>query len=471
MLSRFLIVLCGVCVGVVNEAQAQPQAKSLSELSFMAGCWRGGETGKNEILEERFSPPAGDLMLGTSQVVASGKTAFFEFIKIEASADGITMTPSPMGKPSVAFKMVSLDGKKAVFENLKHDFPKRIIYELRDDGSLAARIEGDKPKQTQEFAMKPIPCGTGSLANYRLKWGMPGRGVGQYSNPTAIAQFKDPFGMSTLVFADTNNHRVRLSTWNGMFIEKWGEEGSGPGQFRYPQGVAVNNQGDIVIADSGNNRIQVTAGAPENMRELPGKFRFTFGRRGTGKGEFEEPSGVAVDQDGNIYVSDAGNHRIQKFDDQGRFLATWGARGRKTGEFDRPMGLAVDRANKWLYVTDTDNGRVQKFDLGGKFLHAWGDSGVKLGQMYRPKGITVDPRSSNVYVVDSNNHRIQKFTSDGASLGIFGRNGTADGELWFPFGVAVDEKGQIFITDSENGRIQMFQENHKVAELYTQRVK
>lgn len=156
--KKCALVLCCLALGAGSEARAQD--KSLSDLAFMSGCWRGNLAGRNGTIEERYNPIAGGLMLGTSQTVVNGRTVFFEFIKIEQSEGGIVMTPAPKGRPSVPFKLVSLDGKKAVFENLEHDFPKRIIYQLRDDGSLAARIEGDKPEQSEEFVMAPIPCGT-----------------------------------------------------------------------------------------------------------------------------------------------------------------------------------------------------------------------------------------------------------------------------------------------------------------------
>lgn len=158
---RSLLVLCCASLalgGITGTARAQE--RSLSDLAFMSGCWRGNLAGRNGTVEERYNPAAGGLMLGTSQTIVDGRTVFFEFIKIEQSEGGIVMTPAPRGKPSVPFKLVSLAGKKAVFENPEHDFPKRIIYQLRDDGSLVARIEGDKPEQSQEFVMPPIPCGT-----------------------------------------------------------------------------------------------------------------------------------------------------------------------------------------------------------------------------------------------------------------------------------------------------------------------
>jgi DNA-binding beta-propeller fold protein YncE len=250
-----------------------------------------------------------------------------------------------------------------------------------------------------------------------------------------------------------------------MFIDKWGEEGEGPGEFRFPQGIAVNSLGEMVIADSGNHRIQVTTGSADNLRELPGQPRLVFGKRGSGPGEFENPTGVAVGRGDNIYVADSDNHRIQRFDAQGHFLGSWGEQGREPGQLDRPLGLAIDPVRGWVYVADTDNARIQKFDATGKFLLAWGSSGVKAGELYRPKGMTVDADGS-LYVVDSNNHRIQKFDSEGRFLGSFGRNGMEDGELWFPYGVALDGEGRLFVTDSENGRIQVFRENPQVARIY-----
>jgi DNA-binding beta-propeller fold protein YncE len=464
------LVFCLLSVAAFGGAsEGRAEARSLSDLAFLTGCWKGQLPGEEGTIEERFNAPTAGLILGTSQTVAGGKTKSFEFMRIEQTGEGIVMTPAPMGNKSVPFKLVG-DGRGAVFENLEHDFPKRIIYRLREDGSLVARIEGEKAEQAQEFVMAAVPCAAASLATYRLQWGESGRDLGQYDNPTALALFKDAFGVSTLVFADTNHHRIRSYTWNGMFIDKWGEEGDGPGEFLFPKGIAVNSRKEVVIADSGNHRIQVTTGSPDSLTELPGQFLFAFGKRGGGPGDFEEPSGVALDREDNIYVADSGNHRIQKFDAQGKWVASWGEKGQGPGQFDRPLGLAIDPARGWIYVVDTDNARVQKLDRNGKFLLAWGRSGMKEGELYRPKGMAVGPDGS-LYIADSNNHRIQKFDSDGAFLGSFGSRGMEDGELWFPFGVVTDGEGRLFVTDSENGRIQMFRENPQVARFQASRTK
>ena len=218
--KRCCLVLCAASLLAAGQAgTCHAEGRSLSDLAFMTGCWKGRLADGKGTIEERYNAPTAGLMLGTSQVVVDGRTEFFEFIKVEQAGDGVQMTPAPMGNKSVPFRLVAGDGKKAVFENLEHDFPKRIIYRLREDGSLFARIEGDAPEKAKEFVMEAVPCATGSLATYRLKWGESGRDTGQLDNPTAIALFKDPFGVSTLVFADTNNHRIRASA-------RWSDSGN-----------------------------------------------------------------------------------------------------------------------------------------------------------------------------------------------------------------------------------------------------
>lgn len=223
--ARALLIGC-VILGL---AGGNGEARSLADVSFMSGCWKGrlGEGDKASTIEERFNAPTGGLMLGTSHVFDGERSKFFEFIKIEQTGEDVFMSPMPMGKPSVQFRLVQSEGKRAVFENLEHDFPKRIIYKLQADGSLLARIEGSKPEQAQEFLMKPTHCSGTNIAYFGLAWGDSGSDIGQYDNPSGIATYRDPFGVTSLVLTDTNNHRLRAFTADGMFIEKWGASGSG----------------------------------------------------------------------------------------------------------------------------------------------------------------------------------------------------------------------------------------------------
>lgn len=148
-------------LGVASISLARGEEQKLGDLAFMAGCWRG-DLGDGTTIEEHYTEPTADVMLGSSLLLSakSGATQFFEVIVVTRGADGISMAPYPMGKASVAFKLVRVEGRKAVFENLAHDFPQVIVYESAGDGLLTARIEGiekGKPKKAS-FPMKAVPC-------------------------------------------------------------------------------------------------------------------------------------------------------------------------------------------------------------------------------------------------------------------------------------------------------------------------
>ena len=127
---------------VLVAAIALAQPASLDPVAFIAGTWSGEEGGV--AMEEHWTAPAGGLMLGLHRDVAKGKAVFFEFLRIEATPAGIVYFASPKGAPATPFPLVESGGKRAVFENRKHDFPTRIIYRLTPDGALHARIEGTR---------------------------------------------------------------------------------------------------------------------------------------------------------------------------------------------------------------------------------------------------------------------------------------------------------------------------------------
>jgi streptogramin lyase len=269
-----------------------------------------------------------------------------------------------------------------------------------------------------------------SDGTFLTKWGASGEG-----------QFRWPSGVSAdtsgnVYVADTNNHRIQKFTSDGTFLITWGASGEGDGEFSGPFGVAVDTSGNVYVADSSNHRIQKFTS--------DGMFLTTWGSRcflstgidcidpdgegplKLGDGQFWQPHGVAADTSGNVYVTDTGNDRIQKFTSNGTFLTKWGASGEGDGEFSGPNGVAADTSGN-VYVADSLNDRIQKFTSDGTFLTKWGsrclvsividcidpdgEGPLKLGdgQFYQPYGVAVDT-SGNVYVADSHNDRIQKFT-------------------------------------------------------------
>jgi sugar lactone lactonase YvrE len=273
-------------------------------------------------------------------------------------------------------------------------------------------------------------------------WGSEGSGAGQFAYPRGAAIDND----GNLFVADSRNSRIQKFSPDSTFILKWGREGTGDGQFVLPSDVAVDGAGYIYVTDTGNHRVQKFA--PDTS------FVTSWGVRGIGPGEFESPTGIAAGPEGNIYVADTGNHRVQKFSPGGSYISQWGTYGNAPGEFDTPRGIAVDQYGV-VYVSGCRNNRVQSFSTDGIYLDSWGIYGSAEGEFDCPIAVAVD-ESGYVYVVDYGNDRLQKFTSTGEFVTLLGSSGTGDGEFDRPEGVAIGHAGTIFIIDSRNSRIQKF---------------
>ncbi|MCH8981752.1 NHL repeat-containing protein, partial [candidate division KSB1 bacterium] len=171
------------------------------------------------------------------------------------------------------------------------------------------------------------------------------------------------------------------------------------------------------------------------------EFVTQWGGTGSEPGKFSEPIGVALDTEGNIYVSDAGNNRIQKFTPDGKFVAEWGRAGSAEGEFDRPMHLAVG-ADGFIYVPEYGNDRVQVFNAEGEFQSQWGKTGKGPGELDAPAGVNFDSKG-NVLLADFYNHRIQVLNPNGQFQYEFGAEGHEFGQLYYPTDIAVDQQGNI----------------------------
>lgn len=275
------------------------------------------------------------------------------------------------------------------------------------------------------------------------------------------------------------------------FEREWGSFGtSGGSKFNHPWGIAVDENGDVFVADSGNDRIQKFSST--------GQFLAEWGTTGTDDGQFSEPAGIAAAAGNVIYIADSSNHRIQKFTNVGGHLLTWGTLGTNDGEFQRPQGLAVNRSDGRLYVSENLNPRMQKFldsthlatlqlDAGGPYYgrglatddqdlvyvsaygkdqiirlaspsiegRAYGTSGSENGQLKSPNDVAVDA-DGNVFVADRGNNRIQVFDEHGSFLTGWGTVGSAPGQFRDPIGIDVDVDGNVYVTDLSNHRVQKF---------------
>ena len=178
-----------------------------------------------------------------------------------------------------------------------------------------------------------------------------------------------------------------------------------------------------------------------------------WGDTGDKKGQFNSPRGVAVSPDGQfVYVSVLNNSAVNKYKQDGTFVSGSAGKGSKPGEFNEPSGISVDKDGN-LYVADAWNGRIQKFDAKGKFLLEIG--GVK-GGFYSPRNVSVN-KYGVVYVADTGTSRIHRFDTEGTRMGNpVGGAGKALGKFGEVFGIAFDSKGRVYAADAGNRRIEVF---------------
>ncbi len=239
---------------------------------------------------------------------------------------------------------------------------------------------------------------------------------------------------------------LAAAAWGAWKYEgKWGSPGSGNGEFEQARGIAVSPDGNVYVADALNSRIQYFT--PDGS--LLGKW----GSFGTGDGEFKLPTDLAFALNGNVYVVERDGARVQYFTPTGSFLGKWGTYGKRSREFNYPTGIAISKSGgdfyyANVYVADTGNSRIKYFTRTG-----WGywQDGLR-----GPQGVDISPWNGNVYVADTRNNRLQYFTPTGSFLGKWGSSGYGNGKFYAPSDVAFAPDGLVYVADHSNHRIQYF---------------
>lgn len=243
-----------------------------------------------------------------------------------------------------------------------------------------------------------------------------------------------------------------------VIVAAWGGAGTGPGQFAEPTGLAVHD-GELFVSDARNGRIQVF--------DLDGRFRRQFGKPGDGPGRLGRPMGLVV-HGNEIFIPEYFNDRIQVFGLDGTPKRIIGHSGNGLGEFNSPGGIAVGRDGS-LYVADFYNHRVQQLNAGGAFVRQWGTTGQPGrgdGEMRYPTGVALTSAGSLI-VADAYNNRIQTFAPDGSFVRAWGGPfamglpGPLNGWFHEAIGVSVLPDGRIAVADFFNNRIQIFSADGK----------
>ncbi|HEU4322360.1 MAG TPA: clostripain-related cysteine peptidase [Roseiflexaceae bacterium] len=313
-------------------------------------------------------------------------------------------------------------------------------------------------------------------------WGGLGEQPGQFYGPQGVAV--DSQG--NVYVADTLNHRIQKFSSTGAWLTSWGTRGWAPGQLDTPRGIAIDRHGTVYVADTGNNRIQKFA--------ADGRWLSAWYGDKPEDRELRAPAGLAVDAQGDLYVADTGNDRIQKFTADGRWLSAWGTTGTDGGMFRSPAGVALD-GRGMVYVVDTGNNRIQKFTAEGRWQASWRGNAERI-MLQQPRGLALD-RDGLLYISDTGNQRMQRwgaqgnaqltwgdtdrhalardpqglavaedalyllagdtvqvFTSSGVRRAVWGGTGSGQGQLRGPRGIVLGSKGDLYVADTGNHRIQ-----------------
>ena len=290
---------------------------------------------------------------------------------------------------------------------------------------------------------------------FRFKWGSEGTANGQFLRPHDVS-----FDSKGDVYvSDRDRNDIQKFTPNGTFIMKWGSEGDKAGQFNVPYSIEIDPLDNIYVVDRGNDRIQKFDGN--------GTFIDQWDRPDSINGteeedEFASPEDMVIDQkSGVIYVTDTGNERVVKLDRNFSYMLEWGSDDGKAsnekGEFNHPHGIDIDSEGN-VYVNELENPRIQKFDGNGTFIKQWGSEGKGPGE-FTPllEHLEVDSKRDMIFMVDGAlNPRIQIFDTEGNFTTSIGAYGTGDSQLSKPEHVNIDSSGNVYVVDRGNQRMQVF---------------
>lgn len=251
------------------------------------------------------------------------------------------------------------------------------------------------------------------------------------------------------------------------FLLTWGQKGDKPGEFYSPIGITINKKDEIFVTDVNNARVQKfsTEGKYLGGFDLP---------RDEPKRKSNQAGGIAIDDDGLIYLSFMAQHKVAVYTEDGKLVREWGKKGKDDGEFNQPGGIVLG-PEATLYVTDQCNHRVQKFTTAGKFLAQWGEYGKQPGQFGEPDppgsrfgGPHLIARDSRgrLYTTEGTAGRVQQFSAEGKPLAAWGDKGTQPGGFgdlktgyskhgFGPIGILLDRQDRVWVS-SLNDRVQAF---------------
>jgi phage tail-like protein len=279
---------------------------------------------------------------------------------------------------------------------------------------------------------------------------VPGQGKPLIGEEGSFGGLDYPTGLAVdkkrnIYITDTENHTIRKYDFcekRFATLDCLGGEGGMARQLRGPRGLAISEDNDLLVADTGNHRIQIFSLKGLALRAIWGAVdQYGKPAKGSGEGQFNQPADVAIDSQGNVYVADKGNKRIQKFTKEGKFILMFGEEEEGEAKLSEPSHIAIDKENR-LYVIDEDKDYVPVFDSSGKYLTKI-EAPAEVAGPFRPLAIAID-KEGNVYLGEGSGKRVYSFfyqgeIREGASFA--GHSIGFKGETSY---LMVDDEGTLF---------------------------
>ena len=267
-----------------------------------------------------------------------------------------------------------------------------------------------------------------------------------------ISELYRPWGVAVtndghIIVSENGNNCVTVLDRDGKKMKSFGQKSieNKNIKFHYPRGVAITPDNFILVTD--NHKIQKLS--------MDGKCLKSVGKQGSGPLEFNHPHGVTISPiTGHIYIADSYNHRIQVLNPDLTISYTFSTKGSAEGQFNNPIDIAID-TQELVYVTDYNNHRVQIFTSEGQFLSQFGTKGSGPGQLNQPFGIVIDDNNL-MYITEWGNYCISIFTTDGQFVCSFGRHGSSVGQFNNPCGITFDREGYLYVCDFSNNRLVVY---------------
>ena len=220
--------------------------------------------------------------------------------------------------------------------------------------------------------------------------------------------------------------------------------------FDQPSDVSVSKDGLIYVLDGVHSKVKVF--------DQDGKFKFSFGQKGSSNGRFSFPLGIDIGDSGRVYVADSGNRRVQSFNSDGSYINQITIPSKDDNPSD-PTDVAVNEAMNRLYVVDNNNHCFLVYDLSTlQLAGTYGSPGTEKREFRYPFLAAID-NDGDLYITDVVNTRVQEFNPEGKFITIIGGWGVEQGEFFRPKGIAVDKKNLIYVSDSYIGVIQIFKQD------------